>query len=124
MKTGLIIIGILVALTAFGFYDRYRRLRDLRKRLIAEFGAAKTKDIPQKRFESLGAYRDSLFGRTYDIDDITWNDLELDRVFKSVNRTCSSVGEEYLYAAMFRPEFCEDELKRREELTKLFSESL
>ena len=46
MKTGLIIIGILVALTAFGFYDRYRRLRDLRKRLIAEFGAAKTKDIP------------------------------------------------------------------------------
>ncbi|MBO4652352.1 MAG: hypothetical protein J5649_03445 [Lachnospiraceae bacterium] len=123
MKTGLIIIGILAALTAFGFYDRFRRMRELRKRLIAEFGAAKTKDIPQKRFESLGAYRDSLFQRTYDIDEITWNDLELDRVFKSINRTCSSVGEEYLYAAMFRPEFCEDELKRREELTKLFSEN-
>ena len=123
MKTAAIVIGILVAITAFGIYDRYCRLREMRKRLIAEFGGPQKSKMTQKRYESLGAYRDSLFGRTYDIDDITWNDLEMERVYKELNRTCSSVGEEYLFAAMFRPEFCEDELNRREALIKLFSEN-
>lgn len=31
------------------------------------------------------------------IDDITWNDLNMDEVYKSINNTYSSVGEEYLY---------------------------
>lgn len=122
MKTTLFIIGILFALTAFGIYDHYRRRREMRKRLIADYGSSRVNAVSQKRMESLGAYRDSLFPRTYDIDCITWNDLELDRVFKALNRTCCSVGEEYLYAAMFRPEFCEDELNRREELIRYFSE--
>ena len=31
------------------------------------------------------------------IDDITWNDLGMDEVFKCINNTNSSVGQEYLY---------------------------
>lgn len=123
MKTTLLIIGIILAVMAFGIYDHFRRLREIRKRLIADFGSSEVNSVSQKRMESLGAFRDSLIPRTYDIDEITWNDLELDRVFKALNRTCCSVGEEYLYAAMFRPEFCENELKRREELIQYFSEN-
>ncbi len=37
--------------------------------------------------------------RSY-VDDITWNDLELDTVFRYMNRTQSNVGEELLYAAL------------------------
>jgi Mismatch repair ATPase (MutS family) len=123
MKTGLIIIGVLLAMLAFGIFDRYRRIREMRKRLREEYGGPKVSKISQKRLESLGAYRDSLLARTFDIDEITWNDLEMERVFKALNRTCSAVGEEYLYAALFRPEFCENELKRREELIRLVSEN-
>ena len=38
------------------------------------------------------------------IDDITWNDLDMDSVYRELNRTLSSTGEECLYAALRRPE--------------------
>lgn len=37
------------------------------------------------------------------IDDITWNDLGMDDVFKSINNTNSSVGQEYLYKMLREP---------------------
>ena len=123
MKTAFIIIAVIVALTAFGIYDRYRRNRELRRRLAEEFAGPSKHSMSQKRYAALHEYRDSLFTRTYDIDDITWNDLEMDRVYAELNRTQSAVGEEYLYAALFRPEFCEMELDRRERLISLFSEN-
>ena len=36
------------------------------------------------------------------IDDITWNDLDMDDVFDRLNTCQSSVGEEYLYALLHR----------------------
>lgn len=35
-----------------------------------------------------------------DIDDITWNDLDLDRLFHKLNYNFTTVGEEYTYAAL------------------------
>ncbi len=37
------------------------------------------------------------------IDDITWNDLGMDEVFKCINNTNSSVGQEYLYKMLREP---------------------
>ncbi len=34
------------------------------------------------------------------IDDITWNDLELDRIYHQMDSTLSAAGEEYLYALL------------------------
>lgn len=38
-----------------------------------------------------------------DIDDITWNDLSMDKIFARMNFTQSSSGEEYLYAMLRAP---------------------
>ena len=40
-----------------------------------------------------------------DIDDITWNDLDMDSFFVLINNTCSSMGEEYLYSVLRKPYF-------------------
>lgn len=37
------------------------------------------------------------------IDDITWNDLNMDAVFKQMNYTYSAAGEEYLYYVLHKP---------------------
>lgn len=37
-----------------------------------------------------------------EIDGITWNDLDMDKVFRRINACESSVGEEYLYAQIHR----------------------
>lgn len=38
------------------------------------------------------------------VDDLTWTDLDMDRVFSTVNHTCSSCGEEVLYAMLHEPD--------------------
>ena len=122
MKTIVFVVLILAAITALGIYDSIRRRLRMIADLEAEFGGRSKAKLSERRYASIAAYRDSLLGRTYDIDSITWNDLEMDRVFADLNRTCSAVGEEYLYAALFRPEFSEDELDRREKLISFFTE--
>jgi len=48
------------------------------------------------------------------IDSITWNDLEMETIFRYMNHTRTSAGEEYLYHILHTPEFSEEELEKRE----------
>lgn len=97
--------------------------RQLRERLRERFGKLPENEMNSLRMESLGAYLKSLPERAQDIDEITWNDLDMDRVFHEMNNTCSAIGEEYLYALLHRPELAEEELLRREALIAAVSES-
>lgn len=63
-------------------YENYLKLSD--KKYSAE------------RFEKLGSYY-LRHKRDGQIDDITWNDLGMDEIFKRMNYTLSASGEEYLY---------------------------
>lgn len=56
------------------------------------------------------------------LDQITWNDLNLEEIYKRVNYTYSSAGEEYLYYTLRTPEFSEEPLIHREELIRHFME--
>ncbi|MEN6419973.1 MAG: hypothetical protein ABFC73_13740 [Clostridiaceae bacterium] len=60
---------------------------------------------------------------TQKIDDTSWNDLEMDRVFERLNICCSSVGEEYLYALLHRPVFSPEKLLAREKLIQYFEKN-
>lgn len=37
-------------------------------------------------------------GSNFHIDDISWSDLDMDSIYKLINNTYSSLGEEYLYS--------------------------
>lgn len=63
-------------------YENYLKLSD--KKYSAE------------RFEKLGSYY-LRHKRDGQVDDITWNDLGMDEIFKRMNYTLSASGEEYLY---------------------------
>lgn len=56
------------------------------------------------------------------IDDITWRDLDMDRLFEKMNQTVSAPGEEYLYALLHRPVFESQELLLRENVIQYFSQ--
>lgn len=57
------------------------------------------------------------------IDDITWNDLEMNRIFDSMDRTYSSAGEEYLYHMLRTPSSDERELQERETVVRCFADN-
>lgn len=54
------------------------------------------------------------------IDHITWNDLDMDNFFISMNHTLSETGEEYLFDMLHRPVFDVDVLKERGRVIDFF----
>lgn len=56
------------------------------------------------------------------IDDITWNDLSMDEIFKRMNVTFSASGEEYLYYTLRSPKQTEEALLHLEEVVQFFTE--
>lgn len=90
-----------------GLYGDYFRLSD--------------KKYSPERFEKIGSYylRHRKAGQ---IDDITWNDLGMDDIFRRMNYTLSASGEEYLYYTLRTPMQDNDETEHFEKLVNFFGE--
>lgn len=90
-----------------GLYEEYFRLSD--------------KKYSPERFEKIGSYylRHRKDGQ---IDDITWNDLGMDEIFRRMNYTLSASGEEYLYYTLRTPMQDNDETEHFEKLVNFFGE--
>ena len=56
------------------------------------------------------------------IDDITYNDLNMDSVFMDMNNTYSSVGETYLYSTLRMP-LDKEKLEKQNKLIAYFEEN-
>ena len=56
---------------------------------------------------------------SYYVDDITWNDLDLDRIFKRINMKLTTSGEQTLYYQLRTPVLNPEEYQKRYELLKL-----
>lgn len=77
------------------------------------------KEYAPERFARIGSY----FWRhpsPDQLDDITWDDLGLDELFKRMNYTLSASGEEYLYYALRTLKQDEDELLHLEDVVRYF----
>lgn len=59
----------------------------------------------------------------FSIDDITWNDLDMDEIFGVLNSTYSSAGEEYLYKMLRVPEFDDEVLLERNRVISYFEKN-
>ncbi len=115
----IVIVGIAVVITVIN--ERKEKAKR-REKLRSSFGAVPSNRMSLERFASLGAYLNSLPTEATDIDEITWNDLDMDQVFHRINATCSAIGEEYLYAELHRPRTDAEELTRREHLIAYVTE--
>lgn len=114
---------ILLALAAKGYYDSVKYKTKVRRQLRNQFGTVSEETYSAEKLLSLKSYYEAVRRPAYDIDDITWNDLELEELFLVLNQTVSAVGEEYLYAMLRQPEFSPEEMKERERLISFFQDN-
>ncbi|WP_315116069.1 MutS-related protein [uncultured Clostridium sp.] len=56
----------------------------------------------------------------YTLDDETWTDMDMDSVYKKLDRTYSTLGESVLYYMLRNPLKDEEKLKDRDKLIELF----
>lgn len=116
-----VIGGLLLIMFAKGTWDNHKLQQRFIKHLYDDYGKQPEREYKVERFLRIGSYFDKhpVEGQ---IDDITWNDLNMDEVFKRMNHTLSSTGEEYLYYTLRTPKMASEELEHQEKLTDFFME--
>lgn len=87
------VVAVVIGITR-GEISKGKRLRE---RVLSQFGRRPKEDYP---LESIPDY--ARFCPDPQVDDITWDDLDMDWVFRRVNSCQSSVGEQVLYQQLHR----------------------
>lgn len=91
-----ITIGVIIVGSVLMIYEQ-RKLRQNIKELWQR--QAKLKDYSSD-YTKYDGYYHYIKQENEGIDDITWNDLNMETIFKRVNYNFTTVGEEYLYSAL------------------------
>lgn len=86
-----------VCLFVYGKYEESKKEKLFRYRLKKEYGSVPDKEYSYERQQSLKGYFDKHAAKECLVDDISWNDIDGERLFQRINYCNSSVGEEYLY---------------------------
>ena len=118
MQMILIIAGVIAAFLIGSVVYIHISNQKVERRLRQNFGK-----IPANRSIDLGdiaVYHDL---NPCGIDDITWDDLDMDRVFRRINVCLSSVGEEYLYHALHDLKTDFTDIEKREKLIDWLDEN-
>lgn len=116
---GLILVLIVVYIIDLQF--KKRKIKNTRKVLEENWGKPKKEkyfnfDLINRFFEN----HDSAENVFQKIPDNTWNDLDLNEVFKYLDRTTSKIGQQYLYFKLRTIKGVSD-LKNFEKLTVFFN---
>lgn len=120
------LFAVFVGVWVVNIISRKNRKACIQVLLKEEWGSGHQKEYTYEEFEWISHYyknrqeRGRVKGLV--IDDITWNDLEMDDLFLQMNHTYSDLGEAYLYDLLRRPQAEEETLQERERLITYFSE--
>jgi hypothetical protein len=122
-----LIIGIFILLCIiYTILKRKRNIKLLQGSISKRWGKVPEIQCGNGELTDISRYYYNLSDintNTFFIDNITWNDLDMDSVFKRLNNTQSSVGEEFLYALLREPVSDEQILKERHRLIEYFSQN-
>ena len=121
------VLAVLLILYSVMSASRRANLLNRRRKIEREWGNVPDREYISGELENIAHYYQNKLKRqeekSHVIDDITWNDLDMDRVFCMLNRTYSSVGQEYLYYMLRTPEMSEENMQERERLIRHFAEA-
>jgi len=99
--------------------NKKRRIK-FRKKLAAMWGQFPDREYTKEELDRISHYAKRQEEEGFRIDAITWNDLDMDRIFMLLNQTISSPGEDYLYYLLQKPEFKKETLEERNRLMEYF----
>ncbi|MCM1386366.1 MAG: hypothetical protein NC231_03485 [Bacillus sp. (in: Bacteria)] len=105
-----------------GYLDSKRSRKDFIKKLHEEYGAANEREYKPGELEAHISMYYKKHETTHQIDDITWNDLNLDDVYRNINYSHSAAGDEYLYYRLRTPMQRAEEAEAFEKHVRYFME--
>jgi len=121
MKYVFIILVVILFLFVLSLWNEKQLAKKRKAQLKKEWGQIPEEEYTSEKFDSLKEFYRSIQEDRYDVDDITWNDLDVDDIYMLMNNTQSSIGEEYLYALLRKPCLSKTELEERNRLIHFFN---
>ena len=122
LQIALLVTAIFTAFGLYILYEKRKKKRMLLAKIRADWGAWPEREYEPNDWKVAEGYYANRKCEGFQIDDITWEDLDLARVFMLLNHTGSYLGEGYLYYLLRTPDFFEEKLEERESLICVFSE--
>lgn len=111
----------LIVIFAREGYLASKRKKQFIESLYKDYGMLPDKEYSPERYVRIASYYQKHMSDGM-IDDITWNDLNMDDIFKRMNYTFSASGEEYLYYTLRNINKSKTELDHMEEVIRFFHE--
>lgn len=118
---GLLAMALVAAFFVGGLVDEKKKKRDFIQKLKNDYGKPSSKQYPDGRLQSVKGYAVRKKNAFW-LDDITWNDLDMDRMFQQLDYSYSAAGEEYLYGMLRSPRMDTDSYDEMERFVTYFME--
>lgn len=116
----LILLAIVLVMVK-EFVDSRRFLKRRLEQIYADYGKAPSRSYGAEELAHIGMYYRKHPG-TGQIDDITWNDLNMDGIYQRMNTCLSAAGDEYLYYCLRTPAEDVGKLQKMESRIAFFME--
>jgi len=101
----IVTVGIIIVLVIAGIFiiasERRSRMRRVRRRMRERYG--EMPELKERNYEHIMVHWNEIREQIPDdeqVDDITWNDLEMDKVFERISNGNSFIGEQILYSRL------------------------
>lgn len=121
----IILAGVLVLFIVFFMCSEYVSNRRYQKRYLEgiyqSYGTASERNYKTGELEHIAMYY-LKHSAPHQIDDITWNDLDMDSLYRRMNTSCSAAGDEYLYYRLRTPVYDQSEMEHIESRIGYFME--
>lgn len=115
-----VMAGVILLFMAREFWNYKKSEKEFVQGLYDKYGVLPQREYKPGQLDVISRYFVK-HKEGFCIDDITWNDLNMDEVFMKMNYTYSAAGEEYLYYTLRKPCMDEAEFLRREKIIDFFS---
>lgn len=122
MEVVILLIGIVVIFLYVmirGAIEDKNNRKKYREYLQSQYGKFPDREYKSEELKNIPRLFDHIHGDNY-IDDITWNDLEMDRIYMLTNHTQSAAGAEYLYYMLRSPKLKKDGTNKLEKHVSYF----
>ncbi|MDU3803291.1 hypothetical protein [Paraclostridium bifermentans] len=122
---GKLLIGIVVIVLvgiAFSIVENRKRLKYIKFNIVNNYGKDINLEEVMIKMKNVSSYFRNKNEKNI-IDDITWNDLNMDDVFKKINNTQSTAGQEVLYDMLRAPVYSQAVLTKRDKVIEFFKKN-
>lgn len=122
IKITLAIILMILICILIDYLLNIKRLNKNKISIINNYGKEIEVEDSSYKMESISSYFRNKNKKGI-IDDITWSDLSMDDIFKKINNSQSTVGNEVLYYILRNPLKNNNELIKRDNIIEYFAKS-